>query len=84
MAKPARCDFADNNSPADAGPAGVSAIRHTSVPCVSAVPVPEAGSFPTYPTVEEISEVNRAYLAKINEQQQEFMRRLSALNPSQT
>ena len=31
-----------------------------------------------------ISEVNRAYLAKITEQQQEFMRRLAALNPSQT
>jgi len=54
------------------------------VPAFPQFPTPDAASFPTFPTVEEISEVNRAYLAKITEQQQEFMRRLAALNPSQT
>ena len=54
------------------------------VPTFPQFPVAIATSVPTFPTPEEISEINRAYLAKITEQQQEFMRRLSALNPSQT
>ena len=45
---------------------------------------PTAAAFPSFPTTEEIAEINRVYLAKITEQQQEFMRRLSTLNTPQT
>ena len=54
------------------------------VPTFPQFPVADAAAVPTFPTPEELAEINRAYLAKITEQQQEFMRRLSALNPSQT
>ncbi len=54
------------------------------VPVFPQFPVADAASVPTFPTPEELSEINRAYLAKITEQQQEFMRRLSALNSPQT
>lgn len=41
-------------------------------------------AFPAFPTTEEITEVNRAYMQKIAEQQQEFLRRLTELNSDQS
>jgi hypothetical protein len=42
-----------------------------------------ASPFPAFPSVEEITEINQAYLRKINEQQQEFLRQLTAMSTEQ-
>jgi hypothetical protein len=40
-------------------------------------------SFPAFPSSDEIVEINRTYMEKITQQQQEFLRQLNALNSEQ-
>lgn len=44
----------------------------------------QAPQFPAFPTSEEIVEINRTYMEKISQQQQDFMRRLNALSSQQS
>jgi hypothetical protein len=61
-----------------AAEAGASATQQA--PAVGNNPAAQAASHPLFPSSEEMIEINRTYLEKIKQQQQEFLGKLSALN----
>jgi len=46
-------------------------------------PAQQVPNFPAFPTSDEIVEINRAYMEKITQQQQEFLRQLNSLSTEQ-
>ncbi len=43
-------------------------------------PTQQTPDFAAFPTSDEITEINRAYMEKISQQQQEFLRQLNSLS----